>query len=100
MSRRLYPFPSGVGNVPGDGMQQNTAGAMGSRPAAHGTLNYSEETCLGLARVYQPPSSCNALCGMTLACASTVVPALTRIWLRVKDMVSRATSASRITLSA
>ncbi len=45
------------------------------------------------------PSNCSAVCGTMLACASTEVPALTRIWLRVKRIVSRAISASRIALS-
>src|SRR5690606_22852834 len=46
--------------------------------------------------LYYPPSSASTLCGVELARASTLVPALTRIWLRVRRDVSCAKSVSRI----
>src|SRR5688500_18589782 len=42
----------------------------------------------------------SAACGLALACASTVVAACTRIWLRVSLAVSSEKSVSRIALSA
>ncbi len=51
----------------------------------------------------KPPAYCSrasTFCGLWLAIESTVVPACTRIWLRVRAAVSLAKSASRIELWA
>src|SRR5690606_30793971 len=45
------------------------------------------------------PSNWSAVCGTRFACASIEVPAETRIWFRVKAIVSCAMFASRIELS-
>jgi len=51
-------------------------------------------------RLRYPPSNARTLCGVVLAMASTLVPAFTRIWARVRLDVSTAKSVSRMADSA